>query len=361
MRDALELERTLQQHARHFDFFQALRLIDCSHPQRPRLGTSPGARDDVVRLAQDAELIFHPSALSGYTPGADGKPGRLAVNFLGLLGPNGPLPTHLTAYVRERERHANDRTLARFLDMFHHRMLTLFYRAWAAAQPVVSADRADEDRFSAYLGSLFGLGTPALRERDTVPDHAKLHFAGLLAAPTRHAGGLRLILAQFFGVPVEVEPWSGHWLSLPVDQQTRLGGVRLGLSSVVGTQVWDCQHKFQIVIGPLGYETFQRFLPGGASLPKLVDWVRNYLRDPLDWDVELHLRHDEVPALRLGGGESVSSDASGAGGRAPAAGRARLGWTTWLSSGAPVHDKHRVVIAPSAHVHTPRQPETLHG
>jgi type VI secretion system protein ImpH len=323
MRDALELARTLQQDARHFDFFHALRLIDCAHPERPRLGTSPSARDDAVRLAQDAELIFHPSALSGYTPGVDGKPGRLAVNFLGLLGPNGPLPTHLTAYVRERERHANDKTLARFLDVFHHRMLSLFYRAWAAAQPVVSADRADGDRFAAYVGSLFGLGTPGLRERDTVADHAKLHFAGVLAAPTRHPGGLRLILEQFFGVPVAIEPWRGHWLTLPADQRTRLGGARLGVSSVVGTQVWDCQHKFRIVIGPLSYEDFQRFLPGGASLRKLVDWVRNYLRDPLDWDITLHLRRDEVPALRLGGHAPASSAGAGC--------CARLGWTTWLA------------------------------
>jgi type VI secretion system protein ImpH len=351
MRDALELARTLQQDARHFDFFHALRLIDCAHPERPRLGTSPSARDDAVRLAQDAELIFHPSALSGYTPGVDGKPGRLAVNFLGLLGPNGPLPTHLTAYVRERERHANDKTLARFLDVFHHRMLSLFYRAWAAAQPVVSADRADGDRFAAYVGSLFGLGTPGLRERDTVADHAKLHFAGVLAAPTRHPGGLRLILEQFFGVPVAIEPWRGHWLTLPADQRTRLGGARLGVSSVVGTQVWDCQHKFRIVIGPLSYEDFQRFLPGGASLRKLVDWVRNYLRDPLDWDITLHLRRDEVPALRLGGHAPASSAGAGC--------CARLGWTTWLASGAPVHDEHRVVIAPNAHA--PRQQETFHG
>ncbi|MBV8628086.1 MAG: type VI secretion system baseplate subunit TssG, partial [Paraburkholderia sp.] len=308
MRDALTLERRLQQDARHFDFFQALRLFDCAHPERPRLGTSPSPRDDAVRLAQDAELIFHPAALNGYTPGADGQPGRLAVNFLGLLGPNGPLPTHLTAYVRERERHANDRTPARFLDLFHHRMLSLFYRAWAAAQPVVSADRPDGDRFPVYVGSFFGLGSPAMRERDALPDHAKLHFAGLLAAPTRHAGGLRLMLTQYFGVPVDVQPWRGHWLTLPVDAQTRLGAARLGVSSVVGTQVWDCQHTFRIVIGPLGYRDFQRFLPGGDSLRKLRDWVRNYVRDPLDWDVSLHLRREEVPALRL---RSVSASAVG--------------------------------------------------
>jgi type VI secretion system protein ImpH len=333
MRDALDLDRALARDARRFDFFQALRLLDRTHPERPRLGRSLSARDDAVRLSQDPELIFHPTALGDYTPGGEGGPGRLAVNFLGLLGPNGPLPTHLTAYVRERARNAGDATIARFLDVFHHRMLSLFYRAWADAQPVVSADRPSDDRFADYLGSLFGLGAPALHDRGAVPDAAKLHFAGVLAAPTRHASGLQLILARFFGVPVAVEPWRGHWITLPDDARTRLGGARLGVSSVVGTQVWDCQHKFRIELGPLDFKDFQRFLPGGASLSKLADWVRNYVRDPLDWDVVLHLKRDEVPALRLGA--------------TPEPG-ARLGWSTWLTSGTPVHDHHRVVIARDA-------------
>ena len=344
MRNALDIDRALESDARRFDFFQALRLIEKAHPGQPRLGRSLGAREDAVRLAQDPELIFHPSTLGDYTPGEDGQPGRLSVNFLGLLGPNGPLPTHLTAYVRERARNANDPTLARFLDLFHHRMLSLFYRAWADAQPVVSADRPAEDRFADYVGSLFGIGSPALHERDAVPDAAKLHFAGVLAAPTRHAGGLRLILAQFFRVDVAIEPWRGHWMPVPGDAQTRLGGARLGISTVVGTRVWDCQHKFRIVLGPLGHRDFERFLPGGASLAKLADWVRNYVRDPLDWDVVLHLKRDEVPALRLG-----ARSESGA----------RLGWSTWLTSGTPVHDNHRVTIAHGAQAS--RQKETSHG
>ena len=110
--------------------------------------------------------------------------------ILRLLGPHGPLPTHLTEYVRDRVRNANDPTFARFLDIFHHRMVTLFYRAWANAQPAVSLDRPGRDRFSFYVGSLFGLGEAMLRERDAVPDFAKLHFAGLLAGPTRPAAGL---------------------------------------------------------------------------------------------------------------------------------------------------------------------------
>ncbi|VXB13998.1 putative cytoplasmic protein [Burkholderia sp. 8Y] len=343
MPGTLNLDAVLTRDARRFDFFQALRLIEQMHAERARLGRSASPGDDAVRLSQEPELIFHPTTLGGYTAGEGDKPGRLAVNFLGLLGPNGPLPTHLTAYVRERARNANDPTLARFLDVFHHRMLSLFYRAWADAQPVVSADRPQEDRIADYVGSFFGFGAPGMHNRDAVPDHARRHFAGVLAAPTRHAGGLRLILARFFGVPVAIEPWRGNWIALPADSLTRLGDARLGVSAVAGTRVWDCQHKFRIVIGPLGYADFVRFLPGGASLRKLRDWVRSYVRDPLDWELALHLKRDDVPALRL-----ASQPKGGA----------RLGWTTWLTSGTPVHDNHRVVIARDAR--TSHIEETLH-
>ena len=125
-------------------------------------------------------------------------PPRLAVNFFGLFGPNGPLPLHLTEYARNRLRAESDPTLVRFIDLFHHRMLTLFYRVWAAAQPTVSFDRPETDRFALYVGSLFGLGMPSLRNRDAFPDLARLHYAGQLACQTRHPDGLNAMISDYF-------------------------------------------------------------------------------------------------------------------------------------------------------------------
>jgi type VI secretion system protein ImpH len=332
MPDALSTLRQLEEAARRFDFFQAVRLLECAYPERPRVGESLRARDDFVRFVQEPELIFYPTTLGGFELGKNGKPPRLTVNFIGLLGPNGPLPTHLTEYVRDRARNAGDPTFARFLDVFHHRMVALFYRAWAQAQPAVSLDRPGRDRFSAYVGSVFGLAEPSLRERDAVPDFAKLHFAGLLGGPTRPAAGLRLVLSRFFGLPVEIEECVGHWIALPANSVSRLGAPDgscvLGMTTLVGARVWDCQHKFRIVIGPLSMADYERFLPGGASLVRLVDWVRNYVRDGLDWDVNLCLKQKEVPRLRLGR-------------------HARLGLTSWLYSGQAAHDARDLLLVPA--------------
>src|SRR6185369_7881895 len=128
-------------------------------------------------LGQEPDMAFAPAPLASFEPGEKGRPGRLQVRLFGLLGPNGPLPLHFTEYARERLRHANDPTLSRFLDLFHHRLMTLFYRAWAQAQPHVSRDRPNDDRFAVYVGALFGLSQPTSRNRDTLPDLAKLFHA----------------------------------------------------------------------------------------------------------------------------------------------------------------------------------------
>jgi len=152
-----------------FDFFQALRRIENLFADRPKLGKALRPADEPVRLSQEASVAFAPSTLSACDM-SDGKPPRLEQRFFGLLGANGPLPLHITEYARERLIHNGDATLVRFLDLFHHRMGLLFYRAWAEARPTVHQDRPDEDRFTVYVGSLAGHGLPATRNRGASSD-----------------------------------------------------------------------------------------------------------------------------------------------------------------------------------------------
>jgi type VI secretion system protein ImpH len=330
MRDPVALDAELERKAARMDFFQILRLIENAHPELPRIGASLRPRDDAVRLGQDASLSFEPTALARYMrTGADAR-ARLAVNFFGLLGANGPMPTHLTEYVRDRLRHGGDPTLLAFLDVFHHRMLSLFYRARANAEPVISLDRADADRFSSFVGSMFGIGAPGLRERDEIGDFAKLHFAGLLAKRTRPASGLATILREYFQLPLRIEQFVGHWMALPAEVQSRIGlageGSRLGSSLVLGQRVWDSQNRFRIVIGPVAYGDYCRFMPGGDSLKRLHAWVRMYCGLALDWEVRLILKKAEMPKLRLGGA-------------------IRVGWSTWLASAAPGRDPGEMCIS----------------
>jgi type VI secretion system protein ImpH len=323
--------RSLERAPYRFDFFDVLRRFECAHPEASRLGRALRPCDEPIRLGQEASLGFPASPLASFVPSAAGKPPRLSVHFLGLLGPNGPLPLHLTEYARDRVRNAGDRALVSFLDVFHHRILTLFYRVWADAQPTVSLDRPKEDRFGTYLGSLIGLGMPSLRNRDEFPDQAKLYFAGRFAAQTRNCEGLTAIVETFFGLPVKVEEFAGEWLKLPEEARWRLGrsaraGV-LGQTTVAGARTWQRQSKFRLVFGPLNEDDFHSLLPGGVRLRRLVALVRNYTGDSLNWDVRLHLEHQVNRPFRLGQSSS-------------------LGWTSWLGRCPQGERRQDVILAP---------------
>ncbi len=313
---ALGLFDQLRQGPYRFDFYQAMRRLECAYPDKPRLGRSRHPQDDQIRLGQDPTMAFQPSTLSSFQEGKAGVPPRLGSYFLGLFGPNGPLPLHLTEYVYERKKNHRDPTLVQFLDLFHHRLLSLFYRVWADSQPTVSYDRPDQDRFGDYLGSLFGIGTENLQRRDAMPDLAKRHYAGRLACQTRNAEGLEAILGDFFRLPVRIDEFVGCWIDLPDNSRCRLGHSEeissLGSTIILGDRVWLGQQKFRIVLGALNFDDYQRMLPGGESMKRLIAVVKNYIGDELDWELQLILAEAEIPAPQLNGSS-------------------RLGWTSWLA------------------------------
>jgi len=311
------LLHALEEAPHDYGFYQAVRLLENAHPEMPRIGTSLRLRDDPIRFAQSPTLAFPPATLSSFSADGDGGAApRLTQRFFGLFGPHGPLPLHLTEFARERARRMpSDAALVRFLDMFHHRLLSLFYRAWAEARPTVSLDRPDDDPYGRWVGSVAGYGMASLRGRDAVPDGARLAVAGILGRGVHSAEGLERILNDFFRVRVRVHQWQPHWMRLPVEARSRVGlsgaPALLGENTVVGSRVWDCQTRFRVEIGPLSLAEYERFLPGGDSLRRLRDWVLNYIGHELSCEMHLILKRAEVPATDVG--------------RA-----GRLGWTSWL-------------------------------
>ncbi|MBN1610138.1 MAG: type VI secretion system baseplate subunit TssG [Polyangiaceae bacterium] len=304
-----ELERTPWE----FDFHAAMRQLEAIYRKLPRFGEAVRPEDEGIRIGQEPTTAFGPAALSGFQKATEGNPAQLTVAFFGLFGPNGPLPLHITEYARERIRYLGDRTFAAFANIFNHRMLVLFYRAWAKAEATTSLDRPESSRFDVYVGSLLGIGLSSLRDRGPVPDRAKLQYAGWYSNPVRSAEGLRAILSDYFEVDTNIEEFQGEWLEVPDGSRLELGGApevsALGRTTLLGARAYSAQHKFRVTLGPLTREDFSRFLPGEVSLTRLEDMVRSYVGDELAWELRLRLRADASTQVRLGGAERLSYNA----------------------------------------------------
>ncbi|MEW6340679.1 MAG: type VI secretion system baseplate subunit TssG [Paraburkholderia sp.] len=327
--DPLALEAALRERPENFEFFEAMRRLECAYPEQPRLGHSTRAADDPVRLAHAPSLKFAPRSIERFEPGAAGRPGRLYGLFLGLFGPHGPLPLHLTEHVLDRQRNAKDQTLAAFADIFHHRMLSLFYRAWADAQPTVQLDRPEQDRFRTWVGALIGTATPHLDGRDALPDQYKRFFAGRLVQQARNAEGLKGFLEHYFGVPVHVLEFVAGWMRLPRDAHLRMGTAMavMGRNALLGAHVRGAQQRFRLRVGPLTQSEFNRFLPGGDAQGPLVAAVKLYVGEEKGWDVQLVLKKEDVPLTHIGQA-------------------GRMGLNTWLGRYPQRSDADQVVLTP---------------
>lgn len=312
--DPVAVFTTLQSEPSRFTLFAALRMIEQAFPSQPRFGDSRRPADDAVRIGQPPHLVFAPSDVASFEQ-ADGERPRLGQYSFGIFGPNGALPLHLTEYCYQRLHQLDDPSLSDFVNLFQHRLASLFYRAWANADPATNMDRPASDRFVLQVGALLGLGTLAAQRRDAVLDYAKLHRCGLFSQQARSAEGLQSILCDYFALPITVRQFVGEWLDIPRDSVCRMGGKReyalLGQSATLGAASWQCQHKFEVVVGPLTLTTFGDFLPGNRGLRELYSLVRLYTNDEWSWQARLLLRDVDIPGIELG--------------RA-----GRLGWTTWL-------------------------------
>ncbi len=295
-----------------FDYFTVLRHLERTFIDRPRIGDSAARREEFLRLGQDPYMDFPASNVTRVEQNGD-KPLTVFVKYLGLLGPQGALPLATT----EEAYHyllANDDAFARFLDIFNNRFIQLFFRAWADSRPIAQHDRPDADRFIAYIGSTIGVGSTPYHNLDSIPDAAKLQFAGLLGPQAKCASRLAGAIRGLFKVQAEVEEFIGTRLLLESTELTRLGqhSSKLGTDVLLGQYVFSVQDKIRVIIFTRNLAQYMRFLPSGDLCEPLTDLVFFYNGQQLDWDVELAIPSGAAEPTRIGT-------------------FGQLGWTTWMA------------------------------
>ncbi|MGY8749453.1 MAG: type VI secretion system baseplate subunit TssG [Pirellulales bacterium] len=320
----------LRKNVNHYGFFAALRLVDCCAEGAPQTGWGKNPSAELLRLKQKPSMEFAASTLrsAGFSRSTDKF--ELSCNFLGLFGPQGALPFELTEFAMDRQRDFRDDTFVSFLDCFHHRMLSFFYRAYATTEPTIQYDAPEKDRFRFYVGSFAGINSETLTDRDEMPDLVKLHFAGHLGQQNHHADGLQSIVSGFFKLPVKINEFVGSWLEIPVENRLELGCSRqtgtLGVATTLGEKIWECQQTIRLVIGPVDLDEYLKFLPGEEYLLQLLAILKNYIGLALNWEVQVLVKRESVPSAQLGN-------------------NCQLGWSSWLAGDVPQSDAGDLVVS----------------
>jgi type VI secretion system protein ImpH len=250
-----------------------------------------------------------------------GAPAEMMVNFMGLTGPMGVLPYAYSELILERIR-AKDHSVAAFFDIFNHRAISLFYRAWQKSRFPVTYSAGPRDLFTRYLLDLIGLGTNGLRDRQEVDDEALLHYISLIGMQARSAVALEQIIEDYFEVPVEIQQFTGAWYALDGPTQCEMAGEdtasqQLGAGAVVGDAVWDRQARVRIRLGPLSMERYCDFLPEATAYKALRAITRFFSNQCLEFEAQLVLDRAQTP------GTELDFDTA-----APV----RLGWVSWLKT-----------------------------
>lgn len=323
-----------------FGFFQAVRLLERLYPERTPVGGLGDPGSEVVRFGAHASIAFPASEIQALDLDAD--PARMTVNFMGLTGPQGVLPLTYTLLVAERLR-ARDRAMRDFLDLFNHRIISLFYRAWEKYRFGIAHERDRSDPLLVHLKDLVGIGTSELQRRLAVPDETLIFYGGLLTLASRPAVALERMLEDYFGVRAAVEQFVGAWYPLDRATQCELGdesspSSQLGLGAVAGDEVWDQQARVRVRLGPLTRAQYDDFLPGGSAHEPLRALTRFFCGDQLDVEVQLVLARDEVPPCVLGADDDAA---------------APLGWCTWLRTAPLTRDPDETILTLSDGVDHP--------
>lgn len=333
--DENRLAETLAGKARGFSFFQLVRLLEKHSCGAPRVGGAGPAQDECLRFRPETSLGFPAADVVSIEPvsALSGSPSRLriATSFLGLYGSTSPLPL---CYCEEVLWEDPDHSRVRdFLDIFHHRMISLLYRSWCKYRYPIEFEHGTDDPITPRLFALICLGSPALAEATGIRDPRRLlHFAGLFHHQPHSASDLERILTDYFdGLPFEVEQCTGRWIPIRQEQTSALGrtNCHLGIDCSIGERVFGRMTSFRVWIGPCDYDRMLDFLPDEENHANLRRIVNLFVSDPLSFDIGMRVRG--LPRLQL------SSEA-------PSRGVPRLGWNTWLLSGLPERNRAQTMV-----------------
>lgn len=302
--------KRLQQMPSEFDFYQAVYSVERQYSSEQKrwygVGRDGFPCQELIRFKSVQHLGFPGQPITKVEPrpckaepeaSEQASSINMHVSFLGLTGPSGVMPQHYTEMILDRVKQ-RDHTMRDFFDIFNHRVLSLYYRAWEKYRFACQYEMmpAKQDSFSRVLTTLSGATT-----------ELGLYFAGAFSQQNRNATQLCAMLRHLLAVEVEIEPLQGRWLKLDAAEQTALASstnptglnARLGQSVILGSRVWDISSGIEIRI-TANQQQANELLPGSYNNQLMRNLLTEYLPHGYNVRVTLFAPYRAFAAVKLG-------------------------------------------------------------
>ncbi|MCP4178915.1 MAG: type VI secretion system baseplate subunit TssG [bacterium] len=326
-RNVIETISFINNKINSYDFFQVVRILETLFDDNPLVGSSSHPVNDFIKFKQNPGLKYYTSDINRCRFGKNDDAIEIVTNFVGLLGSNGIMPFVFTEEVLNQIRKKN-LSLLDFLNIFHHRLISFLYKAWAINVQIVSYEKGKYDHFSKYLYSLIGNNYDLVKAKSFLHHDFKLYFASYLIHSDRSFESINSIIKEYFKVDCRIEEFQDNWIDIPDDSRLSIvangaTGI-LGRDTYLGDEVWNCTSKFKICLGPMPLERYNSLLPGTIGFEQLIEIIKFSCSPELNFSLCLILDADSVPEPKIGS--------------------LQLGYNTWLTTEKCKENKENLYI-----------------
>lgn len=288
----------LEKHAPEYNVFQAFYLAERTsgkiHPDREDASFDQKG----LRFRPFENYVYPPTDIRGFS--FENKEMRFILNFMGLYGVNSPLPRCYHDQVAEQQQihGAGKVPLQNFLEIFNNRFYWLYYQAWKKYRYYLFQNESKSNKISQRILSFIGQTDRHASKSQHLSGFHLLRVSGILTNRVRNKSGLKIVLQEFFPkyrftikefiprmVKISNQPTLGNQSRRPM---------KLGENSMVGRSVLDYLGKIRILIGPMDFDDYLKFLPDGVYARMLKEIIDLYLNDALEYDVRFLIRSENI-------------------------------------------------------------------
>ncbi|TMP16962.1 type VI secretion system baseplate subunit TssG [Pseudoalteromonas sp. S2893] len=290
--------------ASQVDFYKAVFIIENQLKKRGldyrHVGYDSNPKQELIKFTATQKFGYPGNAITkleetGFEDGLHKV--NMQVSFMGLTGCSGALPQFYSELVMQRLRY-KDTTMRDFYDMFNHRLISLYYRAWKKYKP--SLNHVNNDKNKDPYTKILGLLSGGYNEH-------QLHFSGLYSRKIRNAFDLQSVLSSYLGCEVKVKQMVGQWHELHQQEQTRLASqvlfegqhAQLGVDTMLGKKVWDVSSNIEVHIQSNDPKKAKLLLPKGALFELANKITKDYVGNSIQFRLVIETDFQHLGAAQL--------------------------------------------------------------